>query len=203
MASSEDYFVEISRFHQNDINNLIIGLVASILVMLSLLGWVLYQVSHRPLPVYVASRPDNKTMELAVFNEPNYLPSTLIRWASKAAVAAYTFDFVNYNKEISLARPYFTDAGWSDYKNSLGGLINAIAQKQLFVNSVVSGAPIISNQGELFGKGYTWRMQLPFLVTYQTSETASRQNFIVVMTIVKVSTNIDPRGIGIDQFVMR
>lgn len=183
---------------------LVFSILIALFVMLGTLIWVLYQVSHRPEPEFIAHTADGKkTMVLNAFDEPNYLPTTLMRWASKAAVAAYTFDFVNYNKQIASARPYFTETGWDNYQSSVQRLISDITQKQLFVNSVVSGVPIISNQGELMGKGYVWRMQMPFLVTYQTSEAATKDNFIVIMTIVKVPTNVDPRGIGIDQFVMR
>jgi len=81
-------------------------------------------------------------------------------------------------------------------------LISTIVQNQLFVNGVVSGPPVISNQGPLPGKGYTWRVQIPFLVTYQSANTTTKRSFYVVITIVQVPTNINPQGIGIDQFVM-
>ncbi len=177
-------------------------LLAAILLILFLLGLVLYQIKHRPLPQFSAVAPNEQKMMLISSNEPNLLSSTLIQWASKAAVAAYTFDFVNYNKQAALVRPYFTDAGWADYVNSIGGLIQTIKQNQLLVNGVVSGAPVISNQGELLGQGYVWRVQMPFLVTYQSSDGISKKSFTVTVTIEKVPTWKNPAGIGIDQFVM-
>jgi intracellular multiplication protein IcmL len=125
-----------------------------------------------------------------------------LRWASKAATVAYTFDFVNYNTQTAAARPYFTEDGWQDYLNSVNNLINTIVQNQLFVNGVVSGAPVISNQGNIPGRGYVWRVQIPFLVTYQSANTTSKQNYFVIISIVKVPTYVNKQGIGIDQFVM-
>lgn len=180
----------------------LLGLMVSIFVLVGMVALVLYQIHHRPLPYFTATAVDGKKMHLTSFDEPNLLPDTLLTWASKAAVAAYTFDFVNYDKQAALARPYFTDAGWVDYKNSIQGLIATIKQNQLFVNGVVAGAPVISNQGEIAGRGHLWRIQMPFLVTYQSSEKTSRQSFTVMITIVKVPTQIDPSGIGIDQFIM-
>ncbi len=177
-------------------------LLAAIVLILLLLGLVLYQLKHRPLPQFNAVAPDGRQMALISANQPNLLSSTLIQWASKAAVAAYTFDFVNYNKQAELVRPYFTDAGWNDYVNSIGGLIQTIKQNQLLVNGVVSGAPVISNQGEILGQGYVWRVQLPFLVTYQSSDGISKKSYTVTITIEKVPTWKNPAGIGIDQFVM-
>src|SRR5262245_4698166 len=93
----------------------IFSLIAAIFLILSLLVLVFYQIHHRPLPVFKAVAANGQEMTLISSSEPNLLPNTLIQWASKAAVAAYTFDFVHYNKQAALARPYFTDAGWGSY----------------------------------------------------------------------------------------
>lgn len=178
--------------------------VLMVLIILTIVGGgvVYYQAMHRPLPVFTATEPKGQTMSLTPYDEPNLLPDTILQWASKAATVAYTFDFVNYNKQLALARPYFTTAGWQDYLRSVVSLINTIIQNMLFVNGVVSGTPVIANQGPLPGKGYTWRVQIPFLVTYQSANTSYQRTFYVVLTIVRVPTEINPQGIGIEQFVM-
>lgn len=178
-------------------------LIVSLFILLSMVIVVLYQVFHRPLPLFAAIAANNKRMQLSAFNEPNYLPNTLLRWASKAAVASYNFDFVNYNNQIANAAPFYTDQGWTAYKSSINDLIADIVAKKIFVNSVVSGSPVIARQGIFPGKGYRWEIQMPFLVTYQSAETVSREGYFVLMTVVKVPTTVDPTGIGIDQFVMR
>ena len=164
---------------------------------------VLYFVLHRPLPSFTAVASNGNHMTLTAFDEPNLLSMTITRWARKAAVAAYTFDFVNSKQELDQARIYFTSGGWSDYQNSISGLIQTLKQNQLFVSGVVTAPPVIINQGDLPGHGYVWRVQVPFLVTYQSSESTHNQNYMVQMTIAKVSTLTDPSGIGIDQFVMK
>ncbi len=189
--------------YRNHYNKMIYALLAAAIILLGMVIFVLYQVSHRPLPRFIAVTSDGKQqMDLIAATEPNLLSSTLLTWANKAAVAAYTFDFVNYNKEMALARPYFTDAGWADYQSSVAKLIKTITQNQLFVNGVVSGPVVISNQGELPSIGYAWRVQMPFLVTYQSAQSSSHDSFTVLMTIVKVSTSKNPAGIGIEQFIM-
>jgi intracellular multiplication protein IcmL len=191
-----------NTFYRNHYFKLIIGMIAAIVLMLILVVVLLYQVSHRPLPQFVAESSDGKQLSLSAANEPNLLSSTLLAWANKAAVAAYTFDFVNYNKQIAAVRPYFTDAGWNDYQQSVASLISTITQNQLFVNGVVSGPPVISNQGDLPGLGYVFRVQMPFLVTYQSAQSSSHDSYTVIMTIVRVPTSKNPAGIGIEQFIM-
>ncbi len=191
-----------NEYYRDHYYMLMIALIAAIIAMLFFVSIVLYQVLHRPLPQFFAKATNGKTLELDAFDEPNLLPKTILKWVSKAAVAAYTFDFVNYDKQIANVRPYFTDPGWVDYQNSVRGLIQTIAQNQLFVNGVVSGAPVIANQGPLPGHGYVWRVQLPFLVTYQSSETTTQRRFTITITLVRVPTWKNPDAIGIDQFVM-
>lgn len=178
------------------------GTMVITFILMSIIGFVFYQMLHRPLPVFFAQQPTNEKMKLTPFTTPNLLPDTILRWAGKAATTAYTFDYVNYNVQLRLARPYFTADGWQIYLRSVEALINTVTQNQLFVNGVVAGTPVISNQGPLPGNSRVWRVQIPFLVTYQSANTSSKKHFIVVMMLVNVPTEVNPQGIGIDQFVM-
>lgn len=189
-------------FYQKHYHHVIIGLIGLLVVLLGLIVFFFYQLLNRPLPQFHAIAPDGASMFLVPYDEPNLLPDTILRWSSKAATVAYTFDFVHYNSQMAAARPFFTEAGWQDYQNSVNSLINYIINNQLFVNGVVSGPPVISNQGNLPGKGYAWRVQIPFLVTYQSENTTSKRNLYVLLSIVRVSTDVNKQGIGIDQFVM-
>jgi intracellular multiplication protein IcmL len=110
---------------------------------------------------------------------------------------------VNYQSQTLAAKPYFTEKGWRDYSNSVNLLIDRIVQNQLFVNGVVVGTPVISNEGPITEGGeYVWRVQIPFLVTYQSANTSTKRNYIVILSIVRVPTSVNQQGIGIDQFVM-
>jgi intracellular multiplication protein IcmL len=200
-ARSEELAKE-NAFHRHYYYHLIMLLATFIIVMLLLVGVILYQVFHRPPPQFTAANADGQTMGLTSYNEPNLLPKVLLTWASKAAVAAYTFDFANYNNETALARPYFTPTGWQAYQAGVGPVIQRVVKAKLFVNGVVSAPPVISNQGVLPGHGYSWRVQIPMLVSYQSAEETKTEKYIVSMTIVKVPTNINPKGIGIEQFEM-
>lgn len=191
-----------NNFYRQYYHYVIIGVMVIVFIMLTAVCVILYQIFHRPLPVFYAVQADGQRMLLTANENPNLLPDTVLRWASKAATTAYTFDFVNYRQQINAARPFFTNAGWRDYQNSVQDLLSTIVQNKLFVNGVVSGTPVISNQGPLPDKGYSWRIQIPFLVTYQSANTTSKRSFIVVLTLVQVPTNVNPQGIGVDQFVM-
>lgn len=201
-GEQEELLPEMNSFYRRYYYHVIIMLMVLILLMTFAVGFVLYQMFNRPLPEFNAIQPDGKKMQLAAFKEPNLLPDTIIQWASKGAVLAYTFDFYNYPAQQAAARPYFTEGGWNDYLNSVKTVIDNVVANKLIVNSVVAGTAVISNEGDLVDKGYTWRVQIPFLVTYQGANSAPTRYFYVTVTIVRVPTSINPQGIGIDQFVM-
>ncbi|MDX1900929.1 MAG: DotI/IcmL/TraM family protein [Gammaproteobacteria bacterium] len=182
---------------------ILLALTCAILLLLFISFFVLYQVLHRPLPKFYARTPKGAILTLLPHDSPNLLPNTVLRWASKAAVAAYTFSFdpTTIAQQNALLRPYFTETGWNDYQISVKGIMETVIKNQLFVNSVVSDTPVISRQGD-FGDGYIWEIQIPFLVTYQSSEETKRSRFLVIMTVVRVPASDNPVGIGINRFVM-
>jgi intracellular multiplication protein IcmL len=201
-AHIEKYVPRDNDFYREHYHHVLYGLLLTIFLLIVGLFVVVYLSVHRPLPEYHAVDPNGQKMSLTPYLEPNLLPDTILRWASKAAVTAYTFDFVNYKRQIESARPFFTEAGWKDYLASVSGLIDTIVKNKVIINGVVTGTPVISNQGPLPGQGYTWRVQIPFLVTYQVGGPPVKRNYYVVLTIVRVPTNVNIQGIGIDQFVM-
>lgn len=189
-------------FYPKHYHHIFIGMMLLIVLLMSSVIFVLYEIKNKPLPTFTASQPNGIKMGLTAYQEPNLLPDTILRWSERAATAAYTFDFAHYDTQINAARPYFTDAGWQDYLSSVRNLLDTVVKNALVVNGVVSGPPVISNQGPLPHVSYAWRVQIPFLVTYQSANSTRRQNYYVILTIVKVPTSSNPQGIGIDQFVM-
>lgn len=191
-----------NEFYRNHYDKFIYTAVAMMALIIIVASFLLYQVYNKPLPRFTAVAQNGKRLPLNAYPEPNLLSSTILTWARKAAVASYTFDFVNYNKQIQLARPYFTAAGWDAYQAAVQPIISRVTQNQLFVNSVVTAPPVIINQGDLPGTGYSWRVQIPFLVTFQSAETTRSQNYLVTLMIIKVPTTVNPDAIGIDKFTM-
>lgn len=196
----------LNKQHKNEFYRIyqprfIFILMGAVVVAMIWTGIVIFQVHHRPLPTFYASESNGKRMILQPQDSPSLRPATILRFASKAAVAAYTFDFVNYKQEIDEARVYFTSDGWSSYLASVSEVLKRITENKLFVSAVVDGAPIISNEGELDGV-YSWRVQIPFLVNYQSAQTAEKSRYTVLITVVRIPTVDNPVGIGIDSFVM-
>lgn len=202
-AAAEKYIPKDNTFYRKYYAHFFYALMGVVVVLLAAVAFVLYQLANRPEPEFYARLATGEGMTLESFDAPNLLPQTITRFASKAAVTALTFDFVNYEAQINKARPFFTDAGWTVFRSSVSGLINTVVQGQLFVSGVVVGQPVISNEGEVPDRGYVWRVQVPFIVTYQSANTTYEKRYFIIVSMVKVPTSQNPQGIGIDQFMMR
>lgn len=127
----------------------------------------------------------------------------LLMWANQAAVAVNTYNYANYQQQFqSISQQYFTPDSWITYLNSLqnSGNIRTIVVKQMSLSATINGPSSISQQGVIQGR-YTWKVQVPILITYENaSGSKNQQSFTVTMDIERTSST--PQGVSIKQFMM-
>lgn len=191
------------NFYYDGHKKLMITLMTSLLIITVLVGAFVYQILNPPAPKYFAVNADGRLIKLPPLNEPNMTHSALLQWANMAAIAAYTYSFINYRQELQAASAYFTPEGWQNFISALqdSGNLQAVITKKLMVSAVAKGAPVILQEGLLNGR-YTWRVQMPMLITYQSASQKSDQDVIVTMLVTRVSPLNSARGIGIAQFIV-
>lgn len=184
--------------HHRVLIALLISAVMNVLLVLSFV----YIVRHPPAPQYFATTINGRITPLIPLDQPNMPPSTLLQWANSAAIAAYTYNFVNYRQELQSASEFFTPDGWREFVTALesSNNLNSVREKKLVVSAVATGAPVILDQKAINGV-YTWIVQMPILVTYQSASATARQTIMVKMTVERISTLNSARGVGISSFV--
>jgi intracellular multiplication protein IcmL len=192
-----------NTFYRDGQRKLMIALLLSVLINLVLASFLVYLVTHPPQPKYFATSINGRITPIFPLNEPNQSDSAVLQWANQAAIAAFTYNFVNYRDELQVSSGFFTPEGWTQFLNALkqSNNLDAVKAKKLIVSAVATRAPIILQKGLLNGR-YSWRVQMPILVTYQSASEFTQQNNVVTMLITRVSTLNSPRGIGIAQFVV-
>lgn len=191
-----------NEFYRDNYRRVTAILLLSILVIFVLIGALTYVVTHPPAPKYFATDSTGRIVPLVPLNQPNLSTSALLQWANSAAVACFSYNFVSYRQELQAASEFFTPEGWQAFITTLQSSNNltAVIARKLVVSAVATGAPVVLQQGVLNGQ-YSWRVQMPLLVTYQSIEQVSQQSLVVTMLITRVSTLTSVRGIGIAQFV--
>ena len=172
-----------------------------LIVNIGLVGVIFYQASNQPQAKYFATSSDGRITPLSPLSQPVVSTSALLQWANQAAVAAYTYNFVTYRKQLQEASEYFTPEGWRNYEKALQGSRNleTVLARKLVVTAVATGAPVVLDQGRIRGR-YAWKVQMPVLVSYQSATTTYQQPLTLTLVVVRVSTLNVPKGIAIAQF---
>ena len=204
MAKDALKMVELrNNYYKDSYRRILIILLLSMFLNFGL-GWLLYyMISHPPLPKYFATSVNGRITPLFPLDQPNQSDSSVMQWANLAAIASFTYNFVNYRKELQSASGFFTATGWTQFLTALqaSNNLDAVKAKKLIVSAVATKAPVILQKGPLNGR-YSWRIQMPILVTYQSASQFSQQNNVVTMLVTRISTLNSPRGIGIAQFIV-
>lgn len=192
-----------NKFYKDSQRKVMLALLIAIAVNFILGSMLIYIISHPPAPKYFATSINGRITPLYALNEPNQSDSAVLQWANQAAIASFTYNFVNYRDELQASSGFFTSEGWDQFLTALqqSNNLDAVKAKKLIVSAVATRAPIILQKGILNGN-YSWRVQMPILVTYQSASEFTQQNNVVTMLITRVSTLNSPRGIGISQFVV-
>ncbi len=181
-------------------NKLLLFAAAIALVGL-LYGWY----NRDPAPTY-AIYQQNKQMYRVPINSvdrPIMSRQAMLNLLSVAVTSAFTFDANNYRAVLpAVGKKYFTDDGAENFLNAMvqAGQTALVVKKQLIVSSVISNRPVILQEGFVAGD-YSWRVQMPVIVTYQSASEVFQVHLFVTLIVQKVSTRDNPYGVAIDKFL--
>ncbi len=192
-----------NNFYRDNYRRLVSALLVLLVIIVMLIGTIFYQIINRPEPRYFATTVDGRIMQLFPLSESMLSPGELLQWAHRAAIAAYTYNFVNYRDAMQQLQNQFTPAGWKYYEDALkvSRNLEMVIAKKLVVSSVATGTPIILDQAVIDGR-YSWKVQIPLLVSYQSPNEQTQKPVIVMMIISRVPTVDMPKGIAIVSFVV-
>lgn len=203
MAMTEDFDKLRLRnnFYRDNYRRVLAALMASMLIILLMLGVIFYLITHRPAPKYFATTRHGKLMPISPLNRPNQSEPTVLQWASQAVVATYSLDYVHVRAQLTVASQFFTTQGWQVYITGLkqSGNLDKISDGHLIQHAVATGAPVIVQKAIIDGV-YTWKIQMPILVVQESASSTQQTPLLVTLLIQRVSTADNPKGIQISQF---
>ena len=132
-----------NNFYRDNYKRVVGAVLILLLVNVSLVGVVFYQIANRPAPQYFATSADGRIVPLYPLSEPMVAPTELLQWANRAAIAAYTYNFVNYREALQGVQNNFTPDGWKYFEDALKGArtLEAVIAKKLVVSAVATAAP--------------------------------------------------------------
>lgn len=158
---------------------------------------------NEPVQVqYFATDPQGRITKLQPLSQPVISQEAILSWANQAIVKAYTYNFVSYRSQLQELSDSFTPEGWEQFQNALTKTRNlqTVIAQQLVATAVATGAPVIEDQRVIAGR-YSWKIAMPVLVKYQSSNKNYSQSLTVRVIIQRVPVYTNPKGVGIVQFI--
>jgi intracellular multiplication protein IcmL len=192
-----------NNFYKDKSKLILIALLISIILNTVLAYSIFYSYTNPPKPKYFATSSNGRITKLYPLSAPNLSDAAVLQWATRASLAAFSYNFVNFRSELQAASGFFTPSGWTQFLNALteSNNLEAVKSKKLVVSAVARRTPVIITKGIVNGN-YSWVIEVPLLITYQSGSDYSQTRDTVSLTVQRVSTLNSPQGIGISQFVV-
>ncbi len=191
-----------NNFYIDNYRRLIVVVLLLITIVLGLVGLMFWQLAHQPKAQYFATSTDGRIMQLYPLSDSMLSPSELLQWAHQVAIDAYSYNFVNYRDALQNLQNNFTAEGWRYFEQSLKNSRNLemVLAKKLIVSGTATGTPVILEQAVVDGS-YSWKVQIPILVSYQNASENTQKPMVVMMIISRVPTVDMPKGVAVRSFV--
>lgn len=154
----------------------------------------------------IAYKVDLKEMtqeEINILPYPHQSLKNVSGWLQDAASAAYSFDFLNYDKQVRRASYYFTDLGYQTYLTALKAnkVEENVVGSRLQISLVPLQDPILINSG-FFGNTDFWRFKMPVLVSYYGGSKPVIEKVMIEMLVLRVPAYKNHKGLSIAEFNM-
>lgn len=203
----------------NNLNNIIGGiywyqknyyLAMKITVFLAVslcvsIGFIIVLILTKPSPVYFAATSDLRIAKLVPLTEPVMTEQALLNWSSDIVTSAVSLDFLEWRKKLQDIRPNFSESAFESFVGSLktSGILDLVRNKRLNVSAVLTQAPVITKTGVLNGS-MSWQIEFPLILSYESSAgVETTQKLVAQILVSRASTITTPRGIAIQQIVLR
>jgi intracellular multiplication protein IcmL len=159
--------------------HLALATLIQMLIVIGLLsGMLFYLIMNPPKPIYFATDPMSRLIEVVPVDRPNMTLKEVSDWVVDAVQSTYSYNYINYRTELQNAQKYFTNYGWRNYMKALTASRNIVGltNRQMIISASVIDTPKVIREGSLSGS-YAYRMTMPLLVTYSLPPYDSKSKF--------------------------
>ena len=174
-------------------------IVICILAFILILGIPFFH----PIYQYFALNPEQKRLPMLGLTVPNMTNRAVLSWSTTTITEVMTMGFGDYETHLKGQKFRFTSEGWESFATAFDRqkIGESFRKNQLVMTTVPSNTSIILAQGENAKHVYQWNVQMPVIITFATNNNVSRrQNSIIDLTIIRVPSEQNPDGIGIQNW---
>ncbi len=192
-----------NEFYRDGYRSLLKMTLIQSLVILGLIGAMYYVIRvHQPQHFYFATTEDGRLIPMVPLGQPNLSTPALMSWVAQATTEVMTFGFNNYRRSLQESSRNFTKRGWESFTQALerSRMLEMVEANQQIITAAPKGAPILTSEGLVAGR-YEWNVQIPLIMTYQSSAQTFTRNTLVTVVVVRVPRLESPNGVGIEQWI--
>lgn len=201
--SKQEFEIEKNHFYRDQYRQTLGWLSLMTLICIALSAILAYITIDQKKSSYYATTASGLIIPLHTLSEPIVTNSYLLQWATLATRKAFNLDFVHFQEQMEQAKIYFTSGGWEQFLIALekSKLLEAVKSKKLMMSAVLSDAPVVLNRDIVHGS-YTWRIQLPFLITFSSASEENKLKILITANVRRVPVVDTAQGIQISDFVV-
>ena len=165
-----------------------------------LAGAGIWQHFHPPKEHFFYSDSIHKPYEIESLANPVENESKLVSDVGQWVVETYSIDFLNYKDDLSRASRHYTANGWYSFGTQLqaSGNLEEIKKARLSSRAIPERAPVIIDK-DVVGDRYTYKIQVPLLVTFMNSQQQNQQHLLATTIVVRTPVSEHSEGYAIDQ----
>ncbi len=179
--------------------------IAATIVIIGLMIAIFWRIRNPEEPRYFQVKLEQGQKQftpLQALNGRLFSRQDLLMWVQEVVGNVYTFNAITYKQKFDyLLANDFTSDGASSFRQTLADsqLVNQVITQQVNLTGLVSGQPVILQEGSLMGQ-YTWKVQMPVLLTFENANQVSTKRILVTVLIVNVPTQQSPQAVAIKEF---
>lgn len=160
---------------------------------------------NQPAPSYFATDSEGRITPLIPVSEPMLTDNQVTNFAVDAVTRSMTFTFNSWRDDFSEAREFFQKPdGWDEFVQAVEAsqVIEYVTNRRMNATAVANGAVILSEGLDAQGR-YTWIIQIPLVITYESSTERSRDPILAEVSVSRLPTWETSRGVGVTRITMR
>jgi intracellular multiplication protein IcmL len=158
-----------------------------------------YYIKNNPRQdLYYAQTPQGQTLRMNALSEPNMNNEAILAWAAQAVTDVLTFGFHDYNKRFEQTHKNFSPEGWTSFLTSItkSNFLGIVEEKKQILTTILSAPPELKWFGVTEGR-QTWVVQMNYVMKTRAGGSSSSRKGGVLLWIVKMPTEQNPMGLGI------
>lgn len=195
--------VERNLFYLDSYKNAFLAMMLLLILNIALAIGVVYLWVTPPQPQYFPTTSDGRIINMHPLTDPVVTDNFVLQWTTNAIYQAFSLDYMHWRDQLQKASDYFTPSGWHGFINSLktSNNLKSLVDLKLVSNATVTGTPEILKE-EVVDNHYAWKVKVPLLVTYNSSNQPTISiPFNVIVIVLRMPVKDNPDRIGINNFL--